>query len=144
MDEVIETDPILIAQLRRDEGVRSHPYMDTVGKLTIGVGRNLDDVGLSDDEIDYLLANDIKRASKGLLKALPWVSSLDPVRRRVLVNMAFNLGVQGLLGFKNTLRMIEHGNYEGAAEGMLNSKWARQVGKRSLRLAKAMRTGIDQ
>lgn len=134
-------DPVLIAELRRDEGVRSKPYTDTVGKLTVGAGRNLTDVGLSADEIDYLLANDIERAAQGLDDKLPWWRRLDPVRQRVMINMAFNLGISGLLTFKNTLGFIERGDYAQAARNMLLSKWARQVGARANRLASMMETG---
>lgn len=136
-------DPILLVELRRDEGMRRKPYFDTATppRSTIGVGRNLTDVGLSDDEVDYLLANDIRRAQAGLDKALPWWRSLDPVRQRVLTNMAFNLGINGLLTFKNTLALIEAGNYAAAAEAMGKSLWAKQVGARAVRLAAMMETG---
>jgi lysozyme len=134
----------LIKQLRRDEGVRLKPYKDTVGKLTIGIGRNLDDVGISNVEADTLLKNDVTRAMADLDKHLPWWATLDDARRGVLVNMAFNLGIHGLLGFKNTLRMIETGRYNDAADNMLQSKWATQVGVRAQRLATQMRTGAWQ
>ncbi len=132
---------ILLAEIRRDEGVRRRPYRDTVGKLTIGVGRNLDDLGLSDDEIDHLLINDISRSVADLDRALPWWRTLSPARRRVMVNMAFNLGITKLLGFTNTLRAIRRGDYAAAARGMLASKWAGQVGARARRLAEMMRNG---
>ena len=131
----------LIAELRRDEGTRAKPYLDTVGKLTIGVGRNLDDVGLSDDEIDYLLANDIKRVDADLDRNIPWWRDLDPVRQRVLQNMCFNMGITGLLGFKNTLGLIKRGDYGAAASAMLKSRWAAQVKRRAQRLSEMMRTG---
>jgi lysozyme len=131
----------LLAELTRDEGSRSKPYRDTVGKLTVGVGRNLDDVGLRDDEIAYLLSNDVSRVVEALDSALPWWKQLDDVRQRVLVNMAFNMGVKGLLGFRNTLAAVAAPDYKAAAAGMLASKWAKQVGARAVRLAYMMEHG---
>lgn len=143
-------DDTLLAELRRDEGVVPHAYNDSLGFLTIGVGRLIDQRkggGLSPDEVDYLLANDVKRSMADLDKYLPWWRNLTEPRQRVLVNMCFNLGIgsstlgSGLLGFKNTLAMIQVGDYEGAAKGMLQSKWARQVGNRAMRLSAMMREG---
>lgn len=133
--------PTLLAELKRDEGVRLKPYTDTVGKLTIGVGRNLTDVGISDDECTALLENDIAKVLAQLDRSLPWWRKIDPVRQRVLVNMAFNMGMTGLLTFKNTLAAVQSGSYAAAAAGMLASKWATQVGARAERLADMMRTG---
>lgn len=132
----------LAKQLTIDEGLKDKPYLDTVGKLTIGVGRNLHDVGLSPDEIQYLLGNDIKRVEGDLDVALPWWRDMTEARQQVLANMCFNLGVGGLLGFKNTLAAMKAGRYEEAATGMRQSLWARQVGERSERLAKRMSTGV--
>ena len=131
----------LVAELTRDEGLRLKPYLDTVGKTTIGVGRNLTDVGISEDEADYLLRSDISRTVADLNRLLPWWSTLDDVRQRVLANMAFNMGAVGLSEFHQTLTAIQAGAYEAAASGMLHSLWARQVGPRALRLAEMMRTG---
>jgi lysozyme len=127
-------------QLMRDEGVRLKPYRDSVGKLTIGVGRNLDDVGISHDEADVLLRNDIDRASAWLRTHFPWTLALDEVRRAALVNMAFNLGGR-LEGFVQLLARLEAGDYESAAKEMLDSAWAHQVGPRAVRLAEQIRTG---
>lgn len=140
-------DEQLLAELRRDEGVVRHAYQDSLGWWTIGVGRLIDPRkggGLSDAEIDLLLANDVARVEAELDRRLPWWRTLDPARRRVLVNMAFNLGVGGLLGFRNTLRAVREGRWEDAAEGMLQSKWARQVGARATRLAAVMRGGAGE
>lgn len=143
-------DPNLLAELRRDEGVIPYEYKDTLGYSTIGVGRMIDkrrNGGLASDEIDYLLANDIRRSMAELDSHLPWWRDLSEARQRVLVNMCFNMGIgseamgSGLLGFKNTLRMVQTGDYAGAASGMLNSKWARQVGQRAQRLTNMMREG---
>jgi lysozyme len=134
----------LIKELRRDEGVVPFAYQDHLGYWTIGVGRLIDKKKggrLRDSEIDFMLSNDIDDFDRQLIDALPWYGRLDGVRQRVLVNMAFNLGVAGLLGFKNTLAMIERGDYAGAAKGMLASKWASQVGDRAKRLATMMERG---
>lgn len=131
----------LKAQLARHEGYRQFPYKDTVGKLTVGYGRNLTDVGLSRDEAGWLMERDIEKVEMALSDVYPWFESLDPVRKAVLVNMGFNLGMTRLGGFKNTLRMIESEDYEGAALGMLHSKWASQVKGRALELAEMMKTG---
>ena len=152
----------LIVELVRDEGEKLKVYRCTAGKRTIGVGRNLDDVGISPSEAKSLgistascIANGITRAqSRALLdsdigrcetdldRRLPWWRTLDPVRQRILLNMCFNLGVKGLLGFVNTLAMIKAGRYHDAAVNMLKSKWAGQVGKRADRLAAMMRSGL--
>ena len=133
----------LIEQLKLHEGVRDRPYKDSVGKLTIGVGRNLTDKGLKPKEIEYLLMNDIMDCIDDLNKYLPWWRQLNEVRQRVLMDMCFNLGIGGLLGFKNTLSFIQSGDYEQASQNMLSSKWASQVGQRSRRLSEMMRTGQD-
>lgn len=133
----------LIEQLKLHEGVRDRPYKDSVGKLTIGVGRNLTDKGLKPKEIEYLLMNDIMECIDDLNKYLPWWRQLNEVRQRVLMDMCFNLGIGGLLGFKNTLAFIQSGDYEQASQNMLSSKWASQVGQRSRRLSEMMRTGQD-
>lgn len=130
-------------QLRLHEGERLRPYRCTAGKLTIGVGRNLEDRGISREESAYLLANDIANEERELLRALPWVAKLDEVRQRVLLDMSFNLGLVGLLNFKNTLATIQAGDYQRAAAMMLDSKWARQVGQRAERLSRMMATGKD-
>lgn len=134
----------IVKQLRRDEGVVLRPYKDTVGKVTIGVGRNLDDVGISNVEADLLLKNDLTRTMADLDKHLAWWVTIDEARRGVLLNMAFNMGIHGLLGFKNTLKAVQDGRYADAAVGMLQSKWADQVGPRATRLATQMRDGTWQ
>jgi len=131
----------IIAQLKRDEGVRHFPYADTVGKLTIGVGRNLKDVGLRDSEIDFLLRNDVSEKATQLSNRFPWFSGLDEVRRGVLVNMTFNMGIGGVLGFPKFLVAVSRGEWNVAAAEMLDSQWAGQVGDRAKRLAQQMQTG---
>ncbi len=130
----------LLSELSRDEGRRLKPYLDTVGKMTIGVGRNLTDVGISYEESNLLLDNDIARTLTWLDLNLPWWRNLDEVRQRVLINMAFNLGDK-LLTFVNALAAMQRRDYALAADNMLASKWVKQVGNRAKRLAHMMRTG---
>ena len=136
----------LTEQLRRDEGTRTTAYKDSMDFLTIGVGRLIDSrkpgAGLRPDEIDYLLRNDINDRVQALTKALPMLfPKLDEARQGVLVNMAFQLGTAGLLGFKSTLALIAAGKYAEASEQMLKSKWATQTPARAKRLAEQMKTG---
>lgn len=133
----------LIEQLKVHEGVRDKVYLDTEGIETIGVGRNLRDKGLSEDEIDYLLQNDISEFRSGVQETWSWWDDLDDVRQRVVVDMAFNMGLNGLSKFKKTLGHIEAGEYEEASSEMLNSRWAEQVGRRANTLSEMMRTGED-
>ena len=128
-------------RLALDESVRTKPYRDTEGKLSIGVGRNLDDVGLRADEINLMLTNDIAAAIADLDRVLPWWRGLSDARRLVLANMAFNLGISRLLGFKNMLEAAKQERFSDAADEMLDSKWAGQVGDRAKRLAAMMRAG---
>lgn len=134
----------LTDQLRRDEGWRTRPYPDTEGKITIGYGRNLDDVGISSEEGDLFLANDIKAATVTLEAAFPWTMGLDDVRKGVLLNMVFNIGIGRLAGFKQFLASVQSGNWKQAAANMLDSKWAVQVGGRAQRLAIQMEGGAWQ
>ena len=128
----------LIADLTRDEGLRLKPYKDTVGKTTIGIGRNLDDVGITKAEAEYLLENDIDKVAAQLTARLPWWQGLDEPRQRAVANMAFNLGIDGLLKFTATLAALRAGDNKAAAYHALNSKWAEQVGARAQRIAKLM------
>ena len=131
----------LKAQLTIDEGRKKHIYVDTVGKITAGVGRNLTDRDFSDDEIDLMLTNDIELVERQLDISLPWWRSMSEARQTVLANMAFNMGIAGLLKFKNTLGAMMGGRFDDAAKGMLDSLWAKQTGARAQRLAAIMRTG---
>jgi lysozyme len=128
-------------QLIRHEGCKYKPYICPAGKLTIGVGRNLQDVGISEAEAMFMLTNDIKRVYQEIMGFLPWTSQLDPIRLSVLANMCFNLGIGGLLKFMNTLELVKSGEYKQAANAMLKSKWASQVGVRAIELSKQMEIG---
>lgn len=132
----------LTDQLRIHEGVRSHFYRCTSGLATIGVGRCIEEgsLGLSDDEIDYLLENDIKRCKQELI-TFSWFIDLDSVRQDAMVNLCFNLGFSRLSLFTNALAAMADSNYDRAAMEFLDSKWARQVGKRSEDVAHMIRTG---
>lgn len=136
-------DQMLKAMLRVHEGVRPKLYKDTVGKWTIGVGRNLSDRPLSVDEMDYLLQNDIADVERQLRLALPWFADLDVVRQRVLIDMGF-MGVPKLLQFKNTLAAVRDKRWNDAANGILASKYAKQVGYRAVDLADMMRSGVQK
>lgn len=131
---------ILRNHLLAHEGVRSKPYKDSVGILTIGVGRNLEAVGLRPDEIEYLLQNDIKEAETLAKKLVPKWEALDPVRRAIVTEMCFNLGGR-FAEFKNTLKAINARRWTEAGNHMMDSKWAEQVGVRALKMAYSMRTG---
>lgn len=129
-----------LIDLKRHEGFRQFPYKDTVGVLTVAYGRNLQSRGIDEYEASVLLRNDIVSVLMELV-CLPCWKGLNDVRRGVLVNMAVNLGVAGLLKFKNTLALIESGRYIQAGDAMMNSQWATQVGSRAIELANRMRTG---
>lgn len=146
-------------QLILHEGLRLRPYKDTLGKLTIGIGRNLTDRGISEEEAKEMLHRDILGAVADLDRELPWwrsVSGMAPksfdffpsVRQRVLIDLCFNMGIGGphggLLSFVVTLGHMARGEFEKAADGLASSKWAAQVGPaRADRLVAMMRTGID-
>lgn len=137
-------DKEFLDQLTRHEGFRRSAYQDSKGYWTIGIGRMIDkrlNGGITEEEAQYLLLNDLDRCAADLDSKFPWWKSLSDNRRYVLLNMCFNLGISKLLGFKNTLAMIQRGDYKGAARGMLNSLWAKQVGDRAKELAKQMEQG---
>jgi len=126
------------------EGRRNTIYKDSLGYWTVGVGHLIDPSKggtLPEAIIDALLRYDMTEKYEELVKTLPWVRDLDEVRQYVLLDMAFNLGVNGLLGFKNTLKMVQGRDYAGAAKNMLLSRWATQVGTRAKRLSVMMESG---
>jgi lysozyme len=134
-------------QLDRDEGNVPYVYPDHLGYLTIGKGFMVDKRKggcLFPEEIEFILQNRIRRNDIELTKKIPWFNDLDDARKGVLRNMAYQMGVEGLLGFKNTLKFVMEGNYKQASENMLKSLWAKQTPKRAQRLAKQMETGLWQ
>ncbi|MCD8568035.1 MAG: hypothetical protein LRY50_06730 [Geovibrio sp.] len=128
-------------QLILHEGLRLKPYRCTENKLTIGVGRNIEERGITATEAMFLLKNDIEAVEKELSR-FAWFTKQDEIRRRVLIDMGF-MGVPRLLGFKKMIQALVADDYEKAAAEMLDSKWSRQVGGRAVRLAEMMRTGKD-
>jgi lysozyme len=145
----------LVDVLHRDEGERLRPYDDAtgrqllpgmklIGKITIGVGRNLTDMGISKSESRTMLQADIARCEREARANFTWFPILDAARQAVVLSMIFNLGITKFKDFKNTIAAIQAGDYELAATCMLQSLWARQVGDRAVRLAETMRTGVLQ
>ena len=126
-------------QLVKHEDLKLKVYTCPSGKLTIGVGRNLEDAGISREEALLLLRNDIIRCRTGLAKALPYWHVLSPLRQRVLIDMAINLGLAKLLKFTKMIEALRQSDYGLVAAEMLDSVWAAQVKKRARWLALAMR-----
>lgn len=134
----------MTAQLRRDEGTVPYAFRDSEGYWTIGTGRLIDrrkGGGLSTDEIDYLLSNDIDKHYDELVAALPWAEHLDEARLAALLNMAFQMGVPNLLGFKQTLAAVRDGRYDHAEQLALQSLWAKQTPERARRVARQLASG---
>ena len=153
---------LLMQKLVAHEGMRLDVYKDTLGINTIGIGRNLDDRGITKDELDwmdypsieyvysdgiteadaiYLAQNDVQIVEEELLRAHPCVDRLDAVRQLVLVDMAFNLGVPRLCKFKKMWAAVEAEDFPTAAKEMLDSRWANQEKSRATKLAHAMHHG---
>lgn len=130
----------LLQQIKRHEGYRPLPYRCPAGKLTIGYGLNLD-AGISERLASYILEWQIADARNGLSKMIPFWHKLTPRRQDVFVNMSFNLGMQGLLGFRRMLEAADKGNVSGVCAEMRDSKWARQVGKRADELIEQYQKG---
>jgi lysozyme len=131
---------ILRQLLIRHEAVRLKPYLDTAGKITIGCGRNLDDLGISADEAMALLENDMHRVRVEASKAFPWFGALSPCRQDVVLSMLFNLGMGRFREFRAMLAALQKGQWNRAADEMLASRWASQVKGRAVELATMMRT----
>lgn len=144
-----ENESILVQELRFDEGVRYTPYLDSRGNPTVGVGHNLNasplpagwTYPLTDDQVNQLMDADLLNVYHDLDRDLPWWEQLCDVRQRVMCNMAFNMGINGLMTFRNTLLAIRQGRYADAASGMKKSLWAQEVGDRAARLARMMLDG---
>lgn len=130
---------LLKTDLVRDEGMKLHPYVDTVGKTTIGVGRNLDDVGLTEQEVLILLQNDITNTLDELAYRVPWIFEKPEPVQRAVANMLFNMGWPRLSQFKRMLAALEKDDFMTAANEALESRWASQVGDRARRIAKLIR-----
>ena len=134
----------LIETLKRHEGVKYYVYKDHLGYDTIGVGRCLKQgvgLGLTHDEVDYLLINDINRCLEELDAAFPWFKDLTEIRREAMINLCFNLGLTRLRKFEKALAAMSIHNYEEAANEFLDSRWAKQVGNRSKEVTEMIRTG---
>lgn len=131
----------LRSQLVIDEGLRLKPYRCTAGKLTIGIGRNLEDRGITKDEAFALLEGDIDEVEAELDRRMPWWRDLSDRRQQVLANMCFNLGMNRLSAFIRMIVALRAQQWDKAADEMLDSLWANQVGARAQRLARMMREG---
>lgn len=125
---------------RRYEGLSVLPYTCPTGHLTIGYGHNLEN-GISKEAAEFILQQDLQAAKKALSNRFAWWKQLDEVRRFVLVDMCFNMGIDKVCGFKKMLSAIARGDYHTAATEMINSRWAGQVGHRATELAKMMKSG---
>ena len=135
----MENKETLLDMLIRHEGLKLKPYHDSVGKLTIGIGRNLDDVGITKEEAIYMCNNNIKEVTAQLNAALPWFKDQPDVVKNVLIDMGF-MGVGSLLKFTFTLNYIKIKKYKAAAVEMLDSTWARQVGDRAIELSNILKS----
>ena len=131
----------LIEELKRDEGVRLHPYRCSANKLTIGVGRNIEERGITMEEADYLLNNDLTMCIEEIESVFTWYYYITDNRKRAIINMVFNLGLTKLLKFKNFIAAMEAKDYVTAGKEMLDSKWAKQVGNRADRLEQMIVNG---
>lgn len=128
-------------QLIHHEGLRLKPYRCLAGKMTIAVGRNLEDVGISKSEAELMLRNDIKRVRLELIASLPCYPDLSDSRKLAMIDMCFNLGLPRFLKFKKMIAALKAEDYERAAVEMLDSRWAGQVGQRAKTLAEMVRQG---
>ena len=136
----------LIEMLRRHEGVRDKVYLCSAGYETIGVGRNIseDGLGLSEDEIDYLLNNDIKRVREELTEEYYWFAGLNDARQDAMIDLSFNLGQTRLRGFVKSLEAMAREDFDTAADEFMDSKWSEQVGDRAVEVTEIIRTGEYQ
>ena len=131
----------LIEQLKIHEGVKLKPYKCSAGKLTIGVGKNIEDNGITLEEAEYLLQNDIAEARSQLLHAFPWMKDFNDARISAMINFTFNVGIGTVKKFENTLAYMQSGEWDKAADEMMDSRWARQVGNRAVEVTEQIRTG---
>lgn len=152
-----EESAYLAAQIRRHEGLRLGAYLDGEGLLTVGYGHNctawpVDGVSKPDDKIsreqaEILFKNDLALAEAQAVHALPCIRNLRPARAAVIINMVFNMGIgstasgRGVMGFRRMIAALQAGDYKVAAREMLDSRWARQVGRRAAELSRQMESG---
>lgn len=127
-------------KLIEHEGLRLKLYKCSMGKWSVGVGRNIEDNGITSDEAEYLLKNDIQTARLAAFK-YPWFKSLDDVRQEVVIMMIFQLGAKTFAGFKKTIAAIHAGNFDLAAKEMQKSAWHNQTPRRCEEMAMIMRNG---
>lgn len=132
---------VVSEELKKEEGFKSTVYKCSSGKHTIGFGRNLDDRGITLDEANDLLRNDICRCDAELSQNIPNYSKLNGPRQYVIISMCYNLGLSGVIKFKKMWQAINEGDFAKASLEMLDSKWAEQVGPRARKLARIMETG---
>lgn len=139
----MEQDLLKLCQdgIKQDEGFSAKPYKCTAGKLTIGYGRNIEDIGVSEDEAQYMLNNDISYCYNKLKAVFPFFETLSKPKQYVLINMCYNIGITRLSGFNRMLKSLQFNDFETAASEMLNSRWAAQVPNRAARLAEIMKKG---
>jgi lysozyme len=134
----------LISMLKQHEGVETHAYKCSENKITIGVGRNVDKgggLGLSVDEVNYLLQNDIDRVISELNSEYDWFADLDEVRQDAMIDISFNLGQTRLRAFKKALSAMSEGDWDEAADQFMDSRWSEQVGIRAKNLTEMIRIG---
>ena len=127
--------------LVEDEGLRLKPYSCTEGKITIGIGRNLDDRGITEAEAYYLCDNDLKEAIPAASDLILDFDNLSDNRKIALVSMVFQMGAHGASKFKNMILAIDVGDFDQAANEMLDSRWAKQTPERANKLSNMMRKG---
>jgi lysozyme len=133
----------LVEQLVRHESLKLRVYRCPAGKLTIGVGRNLEDRGITQAEAFYLLKNDLDLCFHQLTASFPWFVELDPMRQRVWMDLCFNVGIAKLYGFRKAIAAMASGLYAVAASELEDSRWYTQVGRRGPWLVEALRTGVE-
>ncbi len=159
MQKQVISEEVCIQRLCLNEGLVNKPYRCPAGKLTIGIGRNLEDnpltaeekafIGhncrtkpITNEQAFYLCRNDLKKVRADLDRELPWWRDLNPDRQFVIIDLCFNLGINKLLNFQKTLSSIATGYYIKAGEQLMQSLYAKQVGKRAERNAKCLQTGV--
>lgn len=133
----------LVKMLKLHEGVRNHVYVCTAGYETIGVGRNISEsgLGLTDEEINILLMNDIERVKQELVASYFWFADLDDVRQAAMIDICFNLGLSRLRGFVKAITAMSRQQWDVAADEFMDSRWSEQVGQRAITVTNMIRTG---